>query len=394
MLSWNRPRWDTEEGISLVEMLVAMFVISVSFAALAGGLITAAHSLTDQRMRSSGTRVATTHVEDLRALGFAALSPGTTSQLETTPDGREFTVDTVIRQIDAQTGAEVVGTPTTPVVMEITATASWDVRGQTRTATYSTAVAPDVSTYNASGGVTPSPTIHTVNLTPNPVNLDGSSHPVEDIAATVVLKDFTTAPVVVTLTWTSDLAGGGTETTSQNLSSVDGGVTWTGDIPKANIRKELGGATSGNIDFTAAAGGLTALATLEVVNGTIVNPPAFTTDPTISQPIVTVENDGNCNGTNKCRNTVDLTLTASVTNLDSLADTVDAVFVKYQLDDGTFQEVALSPSGFNDGLWELVIPARTVKFKIGPAQDFTFTARRDADGAFVAKTVTRSVQKG
>ncbi|HWB72917.1 MAG TPA: prepilin-type N-terminal cleavage/methylation domain-containing protein, partial [Egibacteraceae bacterium] len=118
-----RRRLSGDDGLSLIEMLVAIFILSVALFALLGGLIASARSLADQRSRSAATRVASEHLEELRAQGFDALrttaSPFTVTR---TLDGRTYTIVTTLQEEDADPA-----TAGGPTVMRITATVSWTV---------------------------------------------------------------------------------------------------------------------------------------------------------------------------------------------------------------------------------------------------------------------------
>jgi Tfp pilus assembly protein PilV len=154
----RRLRAD-EAGISLVEMLIAIFVLTVALFGLLGSLVTVAKSTYDQRMRTNATRVATGEVEALRALGFDQLEDGSETYTVTTPEGREFTVTTEIATVDAldpDTGEN-------EDVKQITAVVTWDVRDSTRTSTYTTMVAPEAT--RAIGGRI------SVDLDPNPATV-------------------------------------------------------------------------------------------------------------------------------------------------------------------------------------------------------------------------------
>jgi prepilin-type N-terminal cleavage/methylation domain-containing protein len=97
-----------EDGFTLVELLVAVFLFGVVLVALTGTFIAAVGSVGDQRLRTAATRVATDRLETLRDLPFEALDAEAGPTTATTPDGRTFTVDTTVTAIDPATGAAAV----------------------------------------------------------------------------------------------------------------------------------------------------------------------------------------------------------------------------------------------------------------------------------------------
>ncbi len=383
MMTWIRRRLSREDGVSLVEMLVAIFILSVALFALLGGLITSARSLADQRSRSAATRVASEHLEELRAQGFDALrasaSPVTVTR---TLDGRTYTITTTLQEEDADPA-----TAGGPTVMRVTATVSWTVGTVARSEVHTTAVAPDPGSI-ASGGSTPAQRIVSVNLNPNPTVIDAAGNPTRDVSATVVLDGFDDQAYVA-LTWVND--GGGTKT--QYLTSTDGGITWVGVVSRTDIVRVIApGETSPGLDFTVSVGSPTSLSQPYTLSLTAQSssPPTITS-ASISVSQITVENHNNCNGPNKCRNTVAVTFSATV---DGINPAQDSVRVKYQLYDGTFEERPLrydDPATGGSGAWVDTVAVLTVKFKQGPSQPFEFTVLRSADNASTSTQLTRPV---
>lgn len=68
-----RTRWDDEDGLSLVEILIAVFVLSVAILALASTAGASLQSLRVSRDRQNATQFATTVLEEARALTFASV---------------------------------------------------------------------------------------------------------------------------------------------------------------------------------------------------------------------------------------------------------------------------------------------------------------------------------
>lgn len=181
-----------EEGFSLVELLVAMSVFAVVLVALTGALISGVRSVGDQRLRTAATRVAADHLETLRTLPFDQLDAQAGVRTTTTPDGRAFTVETVVTPIDAATGSPA----TDGSVRQITALVSWTSGAAQRNVSYTTAIAPDDP-----GVAATSQAIGTVTMFPSPAVTDAAGRPQEDIQVTVPLEGFP-AITLVGLSWT------------------------------------------------------------------------------------------------------------------------------------------------------------------------------------------------
>jgi len=366
-----RPAHRGEEGISLVEVLVAISVFAVVLVGLTGALISGVRSVGDQRLRTAATRVATDHLETLRSLPFDQLDAQAGVRTTTTPDGRAFTVETVVTPIDAATGSPATGGS----VRQITALVSWTSGGAQRNVSYTTAIAPDDPGLAATAQA-----IGTVTMFPSPAVTDAAGRPLEDIQVTVPLEGFP-ATTLVGLSWTN---GDGTAGAATLTSTT--GLNWRATIPRDQINGAMGADGRGEIEFTVSAGTLKAVYTL-ALQVTASSPPAIT-GATIDRNPVTVAKPAagrTCDDRNQCQNTTDVTFTVTATGLDA---TQDSVILQYQLSDGTFQEVPLTPVG---GEWRLTVRQRTVKFLAGTARAFRFSAVRTADGATAATTVQRDV---
>ncbi|MGH9263984.1 MAG: type IV pilus modification PilV family protein [Acidimicrobiales bacterium] len=369
-MRWDRLRGPYgEDGFSLVEVLVAMALFGLVLAALTGALISSARSIGDQRLRTAATRVATDHLETLRAVPFDELDARAGLTTTTTPDGRAFSVDTAVTAIDPASGAPAAAGR----VKQVTAVVSWESGGAGREVSYTTAVAAEEPAATASQA------IGTISLFPSPATTDATGTPLQDLEVTVPLTGFTTG-TLVHLSWTN----AGTSAGAKTLTSTSG-LNWRGTIAREQVAATLVNGR-GDVPFTVSVGGLTASYTLAVQQATA-NPPAIT-GATIDRDPIVVGQPGSgptCANRNRCQNTVDVTFTVTAAGLDA---SQDAVIVQFQLFDGTFVEVPLAPSADR---WQLTVPARTTKFRTGSARAFRFTAIRTSDGAAATTTVSRDV---
>ena len=362
-----------EDGFTLVELLVAISIFGVVLVALTGALISSVRSVGDQRWRTAATRVATDHMETLRTLPFDLVATAGPT-ITTTPDGRQFTIDTEVRTIDAATGAAAPNGR----VKEITTVVAWTASGGAgRSVSYTTAVA-DESRVPA-----PAQLIGAVTMFPSPITTDGAGRALEDIEVTVPLEGFLVG-TLVQLSWTNADGTQGAKT----LTSTSG-ANWRGTVAKELVIAALRGDGQREVKFTVSAGSLTAVYDLAAQTAAI-SPPVITSAAVDRSPVYVVSPAGGriCDDRNQCQNTTDVTFTAYLTGLD---DSQDSVILQYQLHDSTSVEVPLAPVSGGSGHWQLTVRQKTTKFLTGTARAFRFTAIRSADGATTSATVTRDV---
>ncbi|HVM15091.1 MAG TPA: prepilin-type N-terminal cleavage/methylation domain-containing protein [Egibacteraceae bacterium] len=369
----TRPPPGSEAGFSLVELLVAISVFGVFLVGMVGVFISAARSIGDQRLRAAATRVASDRLETLRSLPYDQLGAEAGSRTTTTPDGRAFTVDTAVANIDAATGAPSAGGR----VQQITVTVRWTSGGAARNVSYTTGVAADPRSSFVPQA------IGVITMFPSPSTTDASGRPLEDIEVTVPLEDFPLS-TLVNLSWSNadGTAGAKTLTTTS-------GVNWRGTIAKDQVRAAMGADGRGEMQFTVSAGGLAARYTL-ALQRVVATPPAIT-GATIDRNPVTVAKPATgktCDAANQCLNTTDVVFAVTTTGLDPAQD---SVILQYQLHDTTFQEVPLTPVSGVTGQWQLTLRQKTTKFLADTGRAFRFTAIRSGDGATAGTTVLRDV---
>lgn len=357
----------------MVELLVSISIFGVILVALTGALISSVRSVGDQRLRTAATRVATDHLETLRTLPFDLLVAAGPA-ISTTPDGRQFTIDTEVRTIDAATGAAAPNGR----VKEITTVVAWTASGgAARSVSYTTAVA-DESRVSA-----PAQAIGTITMFPSPLTTDGSGRALDDIEITVPLEGFVVG-TLVHLSWTN---AGGTPG-AKTLTSTSG-ANWRGTVAKELVIAALRSDGQREVKFTVSAGSLTSVYDLSAQTAAI-SPPVITSAAIDRNPVHVARATGNrtCDDRSQCQNTTDVTFILYVSGLDSLQD---SVILQYQLHDSTSVEVPLGPVSGESGHWRLTVRQKTTKFLTGTARAFRFTAIRSADGATTSATVTRDV---
>ncbi|MDQ4069527.1 MAG: type II secretion system GspH family protein [Actinomycetota bacterium] len=363
-----------EEGFSIVELLVAISLFGIVLTAVTGAFISSVQSVDNQRLRTAATRVAVDRLETLRSLPFAELSGQAGQTTVVTPAGRAFPVLTEVTSIDAASGVPPVA-PSAVTVKQITVTVSWTSKGTTRQVSYSTAVAPEES-----GLAVTAPGIGTVVMFPNPAIIDQGGRLLEDVEVTVPLVGFPPT-TLLHLSWTNADGTAGART----LTST-GGSNWRGTIVPGEVIGVVRPDGRREMQFRASVGPVVAVYTL-ALQVIATNPPEITSATIDRNPITVAKPTGthSCTDRDQCRNTTDVTFTVTATGLDA---TQDSVILQYQLNDGTFEEMPLTPVS---GLWRFTAPQRTTKFLTGASRAFRFTAIRSADGATDTATVVRGV---
>lgn len=359
--------------MTLVELLVAMSVFGVVLAAVVGALVATTRSVGAQAWRAAATRVASGHIEQLRAVPFDDLEDHAGEQVVVTAGGREFTTDTTVRRIDAQTGEfDEEGD-----VKQIDVAVSWRAGSGTHRVAHTTAVRPD----EPAATTQEERSIGQISMFPSPVNADADGRPLENVDVTVPLEGFD-GDEQVHLSWSNHQDTDGAKT----LLSSDG-RNWTGTISADSLRAELSDG-EGEIDFSVQADDLTTRFTL-AVREPAETPPAIV-DAAISEHPITVASPApgrNCADRNQCENTADAVMSVEVEGLDAAED---SVVLQYQLFDGTFQELPLTPDG-TDTAWSTTVRRNTTKFMTGSDRPFRFIAIRSEDGATTGETLLRDV---
>ncbi len=360
-----------EDGFSLVELLVAIFLFGLVLMALTGVLISSTQSIGDQRLRAAATRLATSRLEDLRGVGFDDLEAEAAARPKlVTAHARMFTVDTQVKPLDAAPA----GTAGGGFVKQVIVTVTWKSGQADRNVSYSTAMAPDAVAPSAGQA------IGAISMFPSPAVTDVSGRPLDDVQVTVPLTGFPIS-TLVTLSWKNADGTAGTQTLASST-----GLNWRGTIARDRLRAAMGTDGRGEVQFDVSAGDLVAAYTL-ALQVAVANPPVMAA-PTIDRSPVTVARptgQSTCAGRSQCQNTTSVTFTVTVTGLDAAQD---SVILQYQLYDGSFQEVPLTPVGDQ---WRLTVSQRSTKFLTGTARAFRFSAIRSADGATAATAVQRDV---
>ena len=389
----------SEDGFTLVEMLVALVVISIAMFALAGTFITAAASIQKQQYRAKAIRVALDTNERLRLTSYdsADLSLGSHSGSASAPDGTSFTYTYVVSERNAGTGGA------GDVIKNITTTVQW-TGSRAGSVTYETAVAQDAKDIGLPAGY--AQTIRSMSVTPAPSTVvDFNGYTSADIIITLILTGHTTNDVVH-ITWQDDR---GNSTPAATAISTNGyqwivnlGHGGTGihlKVP-AGTDPSTGKGYFKNLTFTAKTDtGLQTTSTLPVYGPT-------ENAPTITSFAVTGSSGSNDlqvvkAGNNQFLNKNDVTATCAVTGLTSSSD---SVVLTYYNALGQVSQVPMSPTASpvstTGSTWTYRFPRTTTYFyyvQTSPRKPtvstWGCTVTRATDGGPAATTVSVSVHE-
>lgn len=385
MLRAVRRRLRIQDGVSLVEMMVAVTVVSVALAALASALITAIQATHGQRLRNVATRVMSEQFENLRAQGFetlqASLTSGTLTTTDTlTQDGDDYTVQTVLTETDVD------GDTATPLdtVIDATVTVTWNEFATVRTTTSTTSIAPSETVSASTGGTTAA--IGDVTFSPSIAMVDTTSwQTVQDVTVVVPLTGVP-SNTDVTLSWTDD---NGVHTRTRPYTNgptaeftLAAGVV-EALIPAADASREVPFTVT---VLTQSKGASLPLqrqpATALSLSGATISPGTI--------DLTDAHKTQGCSQNKACVNRTAVTFTVTVDGFDNSQNS-DSVKVRYILENGNQEELALvrdvtslSPAtGVGTSVWTATVPPETVKFAhpdSGVANEtFTFMATRHTD---------------
>ena len=384
MLSRIRRRLAGDGGMTLIELMIAIVILTVGLMALLGSFIASAHSLQDQQARSAATRVATEALEGYRASGFDALAPGSYEE-QVTVNGRTYGLETEIDWMDAQDGQAGGSEDVKSVVVTVT----WQIRGAARSSTFETAVA-SLDYDEAAQAEDPDPAITSVGAVPDPVLVDSEGHPVQDIELSADLVGFDDG-AQITAEWEVGDSGA---TDSALLEALLGDDKWRRTVSSSRFVMPEDGQV--RITFTTVPENLARTYDLTLVDDEDELPQI--TSAGVSPSPINVYSEHPQQGCrdkaqhleDSCYNTQPVDFSATVANLDP--DEVDSVKVRYKLRDGSDGELALTQSGVS-GEWTGTLPADSVRFKPGTGQAFTFIATRVTAGLSISTVVNVTVNE-
>lgn len=429
MITRIRRRISLDEGVTLVETLMAVLVLTVALFGLMGSFIASAQSQLSQRNRTAATRVMTEHLEGLRHQGHEALKdmlPAGTYELTTstdkTVDGVTYTITTTLQEVDADydslpSPSSVCPSPPTlsppagcPRHLRVTtinahATVSWDVKGQTLSASSRTAIAPTKPDDSRD--------ILAITFFPEEPFIDNDGQPTADVTVSTQLKGFVNSPQTdVRLSyWDDDGMKGPLTMAYDSMSSS--GRWWKATINHTDIYRPLpDGEDVADlrvlIEVTDLSDGTTFSQTQTVQVHREPPPPSILSEnedhPIIALSSIPVHfKDVKVRGTVVSKqhyNIEDVTVALKVNGLNTFDpntnEPLDNVYMVWQDHNGNWMGYpprALEPLTYDHdtGMWERTFVADSQGFQPGSAQPFYFQAVRYDGVTSTYRMVTRPV---
>jgi type II secretory pathway pseudopilin PulG len=362
-------RESGDDGVTLIEVVVAMGIVLVSLLALLGEFTTYLHQQRTQRAHAFALRVATTTLEDARRLPHDQVTgvPPTATQ---THDGIAYTTTTHVDSCDPTNQATCVTKTGTGSVARLGVTVSWSDSTGAHHLDLSTADAdthlstitgstPGM-TNNATGVTGTAVSLTSFAVSPSTVSIDSNSHPTTDVTLSLAVTGLATT-TNVSATWTDDSG-----THHADLSNTSGN-TWTAVVPKAQITRAVSGSSS-TVTFAATVPGLAAMPTATL---TVVPLPTLSNCHVTAAPIVLVPFTR--------RTSLSEVLSCSASGLVG----TDTVTATYASGAGT-ATVSMTSSG-NGSSWSYTLPANTSMVSSGSTELLTFTLNRASD-SYTAST--------
>lgn len=366
-------RGTSDEGMSLVEVVVAMAIVTVGLLGMLTEIVAYFHQQSNQRAHAVALRLATTTLEDARRLSPAALTTGTFTAPPVTKGNVAYTTTTTV-QMCAPTDQTTCTTPSSggPSVARVQVSVGWNdshgshhvalstANADTATGTLAGSSSGLLSNSGASGT---SVTASALGLSPSSVGVDSTGNPVSNITASVTINGLS-ATVTVPLTWTDD--NGAHQVSMSNV----GGTTWSVTVSKSAITRPVSSG-SGSVAFAATVPGVQVFPTATL---TVTPQAAFV---------------GSCSVTASPIVLTPLTRKISLAELFSCSTTglvaTDSVQAVYASGTGT---ATLTMSSANGSTWTATLPAGTSMVSSGGTENITFRLTRASDGSMTTQSAS------
>lgn len=362
-----------DAGLTLVEALIGLLIVSVGVLALLGELVGYMRGQVSDKAHAGAVRLASTQIEDARNLPYTG--PGGLSSMSSyagtnVGNGITYSYVTAVQMCLPTDPATSCTTPSAndPSVARVSVTVSWTDSGRSRQVVMSSNVtntSPGVQTAAATGSLgsliggtpaSPGVSVGTLAVSPTTVGVSSSGTPTSNVTvtlSTVGLGGGATVP----LTWSDD--NGSHQTT---MSSSNGGSTWTATVNASSITKTVAAGQTGTVKFAATVpGGGVATANLTLSGApTFVGTCSVVPNPIVFQVLTT-------------KTSLAETLTCTTAGLTS----ADNVSVSYPTSSSTTATGTLTSS--NGNTWTVTLPVGT-RLKGAPSETFTFSLSRVSDG--------------
>jgi prepilin-type N-terminal cleavage/methylation domain-containing protein len=367
-----------DAGMTLIEMLVAMALISVAVLGLLGELAADIKQQHTEKLQTNALRVASNTLESARNLSWSSLiSLVGTSTTTPTVEGTTYTDVTKLELCTPTDTPSACTTPSTgsPTTARATVSVSWSNNGTSHTVKMqrnlanlsSTTVSTTTSPLGSCGGSGVTLVSGALSLSPSSVTVNAAGNPSGNVTATLTATGLSNTSCVP-LTWSDD-------TGSHQLTMSGGSGTYSVTIPASSITKTVS-TSGGSVAFTATVPGSQAVPSTSL---TILGSPTF------SSCSVSVASLGlNTITLNPLtrKSLLPATMTCTATNLLS----TDSVKVTY-LSGSSNATTALTSS--NGTTWTATLPSGTaLATGLAGSESFTFKLVRASDSATASKAIT------
>lgn len=352
-----------DAGMSLVEVLVAIAIITIGVLGLLRSLVTDARSQTLEKSQATAIHLATGALEAASYLPYASLpsAQGTATQ---PVNGINYTEQTTVSQ-----GSGAAATTSVGIVV------TWNAVGKSHSVTMqrnfanqaTSSTGGSTSPLGSCGGNGLSVVTGSLSVSPSKVNVDGSGKTTSAVTVTLTQTGLSaTSTSCIPLTWSDDNG-------AHQASMTPSGSTYSYTIPSGSITKAS--SSGGSVVFTATV-------------------PAIQVQPTATLQIVGKPSFGTCSvqAIGLSLNTITLVpltrnslLAAGLTCTTNNLSSTDTVTATYQTASTTKTITMTSTDG---NTWTASIPAGTAMVKTGSIEGLTFNATRPSDSQTASQNLS------
>lgn len=365
-----------DAGITLIEILVAITLVTIGVLGLLGELATNVKQQHLEKTQATAIHLASGSLESAQALPFSSLLGLAGTSTSTTPiNGVDYTEVTNVQVCSPTDSPNSCTTPsgTTAKTVHATVSVSWTANGNSHTVRMarslndnsSTTVSSATSPLGSCGGSGTTLVLGHLSLSPSSVSVDSSGHPTSDVTVTLTQTGLSNASCVP-LTYSDD-------TGSHQLSMTGSGGTYSVTVPKASITR-AGLTAAGSVSFTATVPGSQAVPTATLT--------------ILGQPSISCSVQALGLGLNTItlvpltRNSLlAATFACTTTNLSS----TDSVTATYPSGSGTKKLTLTSSNGTS---WSATLPSGSPLASSGLTEVVTFNGTRASDSATASQSVT------
>jgi Tfp pilus assembly protein PilV len=368
-------------GMTLVEILVALTIVSVGVLALLSELATNLKQQALEKSQTTALHLADSAIESAKSMSYSTLVGQAGTTTATTPiNGVTYTKTTTFSVCSPTDSPNTCTTPGSGAVSTVHAdvTVSWTLAGGSHSVHLAQSVSDDsqlvvstaTSPLGSCGGAGTTVVIGHLALSPSSVTVSSAGTPSSAVTATLTETGLSNA-TCVPLTWSDDNG-------SHQVSMSGSNGTFTVAIPASSIKKATP-TSGGSITFTATVPGSQAVPTAAL---TLVGAPAFSGNCSVSVVglglnVITL--------TPLTRNTLlPAGLTCTTTNLSS----TDSVVATYQ--SGTTTKT-INLTSADGTTWTVTLPSGSAMVKSGATEVFTFSLTRAGDGSTASQNVTATL---